>query len=215
MRAANVLREDIVEKALKRNMTAFYKVRRILELERLFLYLCYHDGGILDLTAISQQLDGVTKQTAASFMDLFEATHLVYRLKPYGYGKEVLRGRDKIYLADAALPGAVTLQGRKLLSGTDNKPGDSCTAAEEGYIRRNASAAMDVSEITLICNGTTWESAVAAGSGPGNVTAIIDAIAAGGASVLPVSIPETDDKWPDYIICDRLGHGLIKLHPDA
>lgn len=96
-------------------MTAFYNVRRVLELERLFLYLCYHDGGLLDLGSVASELQGVTKQTVVNFLDLFEATHLVYRLKPYGYGKEVLRGRDKVYLADAALPGAVTLQGRKLL----------------------------------------------------------------------------------------------------
>ncbi len=114
-RCQRLLREDIVDKALKRDMTAFYNVRRVLELERLFLYLCYHDGGILDLVSVASELQGVQKQTVVNFLDLFEATHLVYRLKPYGYGKEVLRGRDKIYLADAALPGAVTLQGRKLL----------------------------------------------------------------------------------------------------
>jgi len=114
-RCQRLLREDIVDKALKRDMTAFYKVRRVLEMERLFLYLCYHDGGILDVPTVAQQLHGVTKQTVLNFLGLFEATHLVYRLKPYGYGKEILRGRDKIYLADAALPGAVTLQGRKLL----------------------------------------------------------------------------------------------------
>ena len=45
------------------------------------------------------------------------------------------------------------------LGGTDTKPGDSCTAAEEGYIRRNASADRDVSEITLICDGSQWQSA--------------------------------------------------------
>ncbi len=118
-RCQRLLREDIVDKALKRDMTAFYKVRRVLELERLFLYLCYNDGGILDIPTIAKQLDGVNKQTVVNFLDLFEATHLVYRLKPYGYGKEVLRGRDKVYLADAALPGAVTLQGRKLLERSD------------------------------------------------------------------------------------------------
>jgi predicted AAA+ superfamily ATPase len=118
-RCQRLLREDIVDKALKRDMTAFYKVRRVLELERLFLYLCYNDGGILDMGTVASELQSVNKQTVASFLDLFEATHLVYRLKPYGYGKEVLRGRDKIYLADAAIPGAVTLQGRKLLERPD------------------------------------------------------------------------------------------------
>lgn len=118
-RCQRLLREDIVDKVLKRDMTALYGVRRVLEVEKLFLYLCYHDGGILDLTALTQQLDGVGKQLANSFLDLFEATHLIYRLKPFGYGKEVLRGRDKVYLADAALPGAVLLLGRKLLERPD------------------------------------------------------------------------------------------------
>jgi predicted AAA+ superfamily ATPase len=118
-RCQRLLREDIVDKVLKRDMTALYGVRRVLEVEKLFLYLCYHDGGVLDLTALTQQLAGVNKPLVTSFLDLFEATHLIYRLKPFGYGKEVLRGRDKVYLADAALPGAVLLLGRKLLERPD------------------------------------------------------------------------------------------------
>ena len=51
-RCQRLLREDIVDKVLKRDMTAFYGVRRVLEIERLFLYLCYHDGGILDIPTI-------------------------------------------------------------------------------------------------------------------------------------------------------------------
>jgi uncharacterized protein len=114
-RCQRLLREDIVDKVLKRDMTALYGVRRVLEVEKIFLYLCWHDGGILDIPTLTRQLEGVNRQTAANFIDLFESTHLVYRLKPHGYGKEVLRGRDKLYLADAALPGAVLLLGRKLL----------------------------------------------------------------------------------------------------
>jgi predicted AAA+ superfamily ATPase len=114
-RCQRLLREDIVEKVLKRDMTALYGVRRVLEVEKLFLYFCYHDGGILDLTTVTRELDGINKQTAQNFLDLFESTHLIYRLKPFGYGKEVLRGRDKIYLADAALSGSVLLLGRRLL----------------------------------------------------------------------------------------------------
>jgi uncharacterized protein len=114
-RCQRLLREDIVDKVLKRDMTALYGVRRVLDVEKIFLYLCYHDGGILDLGVLTRELEGVNKQSALNFLDLFESTHLIYRLKPHGYGKEVLRGRDKIYLADAALPGAVLLLGRRLL----------------------------------------------------------------------------------------------------
>jgi predicted AAA+ superfamily ATPase len=118
-RCQRLLREDIVDKVLKRDMTALYGVRRILEVEKMFLYLCYHDGGILDVPTLSGELDGINRQSVNNFLDLFEATHLVYRLRPYGYGKEVLRGRSKIYLADAALPGSVLLLGRRLLEQPD------------------------------------------------------------------------------------------------
>ena len=49
------------------------------------------------------------------------------------------------------------------LIGTDIKPGDSCTAAEEGHVARNASADRDSSEITLMCDGATWQSATGGG----------------------------------------------------
>lgn len=112
--AQKLLREDIVDKALKRDMTALYGVRRILELERVFLYLCLHDGGILDMQMLSSSL-GLKKATAANFIDLLEASNLIYRLAPLGYGKEILRARYKIYLADPAIAGSVMLRGQSLL----------------------------------------------------------------------------------------------------
>lgn len=112
--AQKLLREDIVDKALKRDMTALFGVRRVLELEKTFLYLCLHDGGILDMPTLCVNLD-VKKPTANGFLDVLEAAHLIYRLRPYGYGKEVLRSRYKIYLADAAIAGSVLLRGRQLL----------------------------------------------------------------------------------------------------
>lgn len=118
-RCQRLLREDIVDKVLKRDMTALYGVRRILELEKIFLYLCYHDGGILDIPSLSKQLDGINRQSVSNFLDLFEGTHLIYRLRQFGYGKEVLRGKWKIYLTDPALPGAMLLLGRRLLEKAD------------------------------------------------------------------------------------------------
>jgi uncharacterized protein len=112
--AQKLLREDIVDKVLKRDMTALFGVRRILELEKMFLYLCLHDGGILDMTTLCSSL-GVKKPTVANYLDLLEATHLIYKLPPFGYGKEILRARYKVYLADAAISGSVLLKGKSLL----------------------------------------------------------------------------------------------------
>jgi uncharacterized protein len=112
--AQSLLREDIVDKVLKRDMTAQFGTRRILELEKTFVYLCMHDGGLVDIPTLCSNLE-VTKQTVSNFLSLFEAAHLVYRLPPYGYGKEVLRGKHKFYLADAAIASSVLLRGKSLL----------------------------------------------------------------------------------------------------
>jgi len=112
--AQRLLREDIVDKVLKRDMTALFGVRRVLELEKTFLYLCLHDGGILDLPQLCSSLE-LKKPTVNNFLSLLEAAHLIYRLPPYGYGKKILRARYKIYLADAAIAGSVLLKGKALI----------------------------------------------------------------------------------------------------
>lgn len=112
--AQKLLREDIVDKVLKRDMTALFGVRRVIELEQVFLYLCLHDGGLLDLVDLCKNL-ALKRPTVANFIDLLEATHLIYRLMPFGYGKEVLRGRPKLYLADPAIGPSVLLKGKALL----------------------------------------------------------------------------------------------------
>lgn len=112
--AQRLLREDIIDKVLKRDMTALFGVRRVLDLEHTFLYLCMHDGGLLDMKNLCENLE-VKRPTAQNFIELLEATHLIYRLPPYGYGKDVLRAKFKIYLADAAIAPAVMLRGKSLL----------------------------------------------------------------------------------------------------
>ena len=112
--AQRLLREDIIDKVLKRDMTALFGVRRVLELENTFLYLCMHDGGLLDMTNLCSSLS-VKRPTAQNFIELLEATHLIYRLPPFGYGKDILRARFKIYLADAAIAPAVMLKGKAIL----------------------------------------------------------------------------------------------------
>jgi hypothetical protein len=112
--AQKLLREDIVDKVLKRDMTALFGVRRVLELEQTFLYLCMHDGSLLDIPEVCKALE-VKKATANNFIALLESTHLIHRLPPFGYGKEVLRARYKVYLADAAIAPSVMLKGKSLL----------------------------------------------------------------------------------------------------
>ena len=112
--AQKLLREDIVDKVLKRDMTALFGVRRVLELEQTFLYLCLHDGGLLDMVNLGKNLE-VKKPTAQNYLSLLESAHLIHRLPPHGYGKEILRARHKVYLADAAIAPSVLLKGKTML----------------------------------------------------------------------------------------------------
>ncbi len=116
--AQKLLREDIVDKVLKRDMTALFGVRRVLELEQVFLYLCLHDGGQLDLSELCNHLE-LKRPTVGNFIALLESTHLIYRLLPFGYGKQILRARPKVYLADPAIAGSVLLKGKSLLEDAD------------------------------------------------------------------------------------------------
>ena len=114
-RAQSLLREDILDRILRRDMTSLFGVRRVDELVNAFLYLCMQNGGVLDIQDLCDNL-GVKRPTAQRFIDLLEAAHLIYSLRPFGYGQSVLRSRTKVYLADPALAPAVTHRGDSMLN---------------------------------------------------------------------------------------------------
>jgi len=111
-----LLREDVVERVLKRDMTALFGVRNINELEKLFIYLCLHTGGILAHNTCAKALE-TSAATVANHLTLLEQANLVYRLPPEALGgKRVLKARNKYYLVDAALRNAVLLRGEEILT---------------------------------------------------------------------------------------------------
>lgn len=111
-----LLREDVVERVLKRDMTALFGVRNVNDLEKLFIYLCIHSGGIVAHKTCANAL-GTSTITVANHLLLLEQANLIYRLPPAEVGgKRVLRARNKYYLVDAALRNAVLLRGEEILT---------------------------------------------------------------------------------------------------
>jgi len=111
-----LLREDVVERVLKRDMTALFGVRNVNEVERLFIYLCLHSGGIVAHRTCADTL-GTSPTTVANHLSLLEQANLIYRLPPAEMrGKKVLRSRNKYYLVDAALRNAVLLRGEEIFT---------------------------------------------------------------------------------------------------
>lgn len=114
--AQQVMREDVVDKVLKRDLPSLYKIRNATELERIFLYLCNVSSEIVSIEAIAKELCGVSRPTVENYIQYLESANLIYQSWPVDMaGKRVLKAKPKIYIADAAIRNAV-LMDESLLS---------------------------------------------------------------------------------------------------
>ena len=114
-----LLREDVFERVLKRDMVALFGVRNINELERLFTYLCLNTGGMLAHNTCAKALQ-TSAGTVANHLALLEQANLIYKLPPARLGgKKVLKARNKYYLVDAALRNAMLLRGEEIFSNAE------------------------------------------------------------------------------------------------
>lgn len=108
--AQQVMREDVVDKVLKRDLPALYPIRNATELERIFLYLCNVSSEIVAVDTITRELGGVSRPTVERYIDYLESANLIYQSWPVGSeNKKVLKARPKIYIADAAIRNAVLM----------------------------------------------------------------------------------------------------------
>lgn len=109
--AQRILREDIVDKALKRDIPTVYNIRSVGDIERIFLYLCYNSSNIINIQTMSKEMDGVSRNTIEKYIEYLESANLIYISPCIGLGsKAVLKSRDKIYIADAAMRNAVLMK---------------------------------------------------------------------------------------------------------
>lgn len=107
--AQRLLREDVVDKVLKRDITVLFGVRNVAELEKVFLYLCIHSGGLITIDTVAKEI-GVARQTVVNYLNILEAANLMYVSQPVDIsGKKVLKTKPKVYIADAAIRNAVLM----------------------------------------------------------------------------------------------------------
>ena len=112
-----IMREDVVDKVLKRDIPSLYNVRNATELERIFLYLCYCSSNIIAVDVIAKELGGVSRATVEDYISYLESANLIYRSFPVDMsGKRVLKAKAKIYIADAAIRNAVLMDDNLLTS---------------------------------------------------------------------------------------------------
>lgn len=126
-----LLREDVVERVIKRDMASLFGIRSVNDLEKLFIYICLNSGGIFVVRKCADALE-LSRPTVLNHLEVLEKANLIYRLPPYAVeGKKALKIQPKVYLVDAALRNAVLLRGEEIL----NNPEEMGTISETTVLR--------------------------------------------------------------------------------
>lgn len=108
--AQRMLREDVVDKVIKRDVLTLFNIRSPLLMEKLFLYLCMNGTEIFSITTAAKELENTSVGTIDSYIGALEMSNLIYLSKPMDVGsKGALKGKPKIYIADAAISNAVLM----------------------------------------------------------------------------------------------------------
>lgn len=108
--AQRMLREDVVDKVLKRDIPSLFNIRNAAVLEKVFLYLCFNSSNIINISTMSKELDNTPSVTVSNYIQFLERANLIYVSYPVRLdGKKLLKAKPKIYIADAAIRNAVLL----------------------------------------------------------------------------------------------------------
>lgn len=157
--AQKLLREDVMERAIKHDLPAAYEIRSIDELEKVFIYLCYNSSSIINIETMCKEFDRVSKPTIEKYIKYLKNANLIIISKQLNIsGKKVLKSKNKIYVADSGIRGAVVLGadiytkdeelGYALETAVYKHVNDYFTAQnslyEVGYVRDNNGAEIDI-----------------------------------------------------------------------
>ena len=108
--AQRMLREDVVDKVIKRDVLTLFNIRSPLLMEKLFVYLCMNSTELFNITTAAKELENTSVATIEGYLEALEMSNLIYRAKPMDVGsKGALKGKPKIFIADAAIRNAVLM----------------------------------------------------------------------------------------------------------
>ena len=108
--AQRMLREDVVDKVIKRDVLTLFNIRSPFLMEKLFLYLCMNSTEIFSVSTAAKELENTSVSTIVSYIEALEMSNLIYLAKPLDVGsKGALKGKPKIFIADAAIRNAVLM----------------------------------------------------------------------------------------------------------
>ena len=108
--SSDLFHEDVVDKVIKRDVLSLFNIRSPLLMKKLFLYLCMNSTEIFNATTAAKALDNTSVTTIDSYIHALEMSNLIYLAKPMDVrSKGALKGKPKIFIADAAIRNAVLM----------------------------------------------------------------------------------------------------------
>lgn len=98
-----MVKEDITDKAIYRDITALYKIKKPEALEKLFYYLTGIHGRILNASNISQSI-GLSREYVNEYLTYLKNAYFVHTLRKYsGSVEKTVRSSEKAYILDPAI----------------------------------------------------------------------------------------------------------------
>ncbi|MBR5137461.1 MAG: ATP-binding protein [Clostridia bacterium] len=108
--AQSLIREDVMDRAIKQDLPNIHEIRNIDELEKVFVYLCYNSSSIINIDAMCKESNGVSKPTIQKYIQYLADANLINISEQLNIqGKNILKKRNKIYISDNCIRGAVVL----------------------------------------------------------------------------------------------------------
>jgi len=108
--AQALIREDVMDRAIKHDLPKIHEIRSIDELEKVFIYLCYNSSSVINVEAMCKEFEGVSKPTIEKYIQYLADANLINISQQLNIqGKKVLKRKNKIYIADSGIRSAVVL----------------------------------------------------------------------------------------------------------
>lgn len=114
-RMSALIREDMVDRVLSRDIQQIGTVDDPAALRKLFLYLCVDPGRMVSADALSQ-VSGISRPTGRKYLDYLAQANLVRRIDPFSIdGKKIFKLPPKYYPSDIGVRNALIGRGEELL----------------------------------------------------------------------------------------------------
>jgi predicted AAA+ superfamily ATPase len=98
-----LLREDVIEKVIYRDLVDLYEIKKPQVLEKFFLYLSGHSSDIMNITNIANSLC-LSREYTLKYLNYLIESFLVFGIKKYSPSIEKqVRSNQKVHLIDSGL----------------------------------------------------------------------------------------------------------------